>query len=149
MIAVDKATEQNGCLQVLQGSHRMGRVNHILSGDQAGADLERVEHAKKRFPLIHCSMDAGDALFFHPNLLHASAANLSDHPRWALICCYNARSNDPYKESHHPSYTKLDKVEDDMIVRVGQDDARRSRVDFANLDSDDRSATSLADEQPS
>ena len=44
---------------------------------------------------------------------------------------------------------KLDKVEDDMIVRVGQDDARRSRVDFANLDSDDRSATSLADEQPS
>ena len=146
MIAVDTATEQNGCLQVLKGSHRMGRVNHILSGDQAGADLERVEHAKEAFPLVHCTMTAGDALFFHPNLLHASAANRSDDPRWALICCYNARSNNPYKESHHPSYTKLDKVGDEMVIRVGQNDAQRARVDFANLDSDDRSATSLPDD---
>ena len=91
-------------------------------------------------------MTAGDALFFHPNLLHASAANRSDDPRWALICCYNARSNNPYKESHHPSYTKLDKVDDEMIIRVGQNDAQRARVDFANLDSDDRSATSLSDD---
>ena len=46
MIAVDKATEENGCLQVLKGSHKMGRINHILSGDQAGAELEHVEEAK-------------------------------------------------------------------------------------------------------
>ena len=64
MIAVDKATEQNGCLQVLQGSHRMGRVNHILSGDQAGRP--GTGRTRQRFPLIHCSMDAGDALFSIP-----------------------------------------------------------------------------------
>ena len=147
MIAVDKATVHNGCLQVLQGSHRMGRVNHVLSGEQAGADLERVEHAKNTFPMIHCEMTAGDAVFFHPNLLHASAANRSDNPRWALICCYNARGNKPYKQSHHPSYTKLHKVDNEMIIRVGKNDAERSRVDFANLDADDRSATSLSDHQ--
>ena len=28
MIAVDDATEENGCLQLLKGSHKMGRVNH-------------------------------------------------------------------------------------------------------------------------
>ena len=33
-----------------------------------------------------------------------------------------------------------------MIIRVGQNDAQRARVDFANLDSDDRSATSLPDD---
>jgi len=146
MIAVDEATEQNGCLQVLQGSHRMGRVNHILTGEQAGAELDRVEQAKKTFPLIHCNMSAGDALFFHPNLLHASAANLSDHPRWALICCYNARSNHPYKESHHPAYTKLNKVDDAMVVRVGRDHAQRASVDFTDLANEDHSATSLPGE---
>ena len=52
MIAVDKATEENGCLQVLKGSHKMGRINHILSGDQAGADLEHGEEAKKQLETI-------------------------------------------------------------------------------------------------
>ena len=143
MIAVDKATEENGCLQVLKGSHKMGRINHILSGDQAGADFEHVEEAKKQLETIQCEMNPGDALFFHPNTLHCSASNLSDKARWALICCYNAKSNNPFKESHHPSYTKLDKVSDDQVAIVGKDDAKRSNVEFADLISDDKSAKSL------
>jgi len=143
MVAVDKATEENGCLQVLKGSHKMGRINHILSGDQAGADLEYVERAKERLATVQCKMNAGDALFFHPNTLHCSAANLSEKARWALICCYNAKSNNPFKESHHPSYTKLEKVSDDQVISVGRDDAKRSNVEFADLVSDDKSAKSL------
>ena len=144
MIAVDRATQQNGCLQVLRGSHKMGRVNHILSGDQAGADPEYVDHAMTMLELFHCELAPGDALFFHPNTLHCSAANLSDDSRWALICCYNAASNQPFKESHHPSYTKLQKVADEMVLKVGRDDAKRSCVEFANLDRDDSSASSLS-----
>src|ERR1035438_9749038 len=37
-IAVDPATRQNGCLQVIRGSHQAGRIEHVLTGDQAGAD---------------------------------------------------------------------------------------------------------------
>ena len=102
MIAVDDATQENGCLQVLKGSHKLGRINHILTGEQAGADMEHVEEARKRLETVQCEMKAGDALFFHSNTLHCSAANNSDHARWALICCYNTKSNDPFKESHHP-----------------------------------------------
>ena len=142
-LAVDRATEENGCMQVLKGSHKLGRLNHILSGDQAGADLERVEEAKKRLKLVHVKMGPGDALFFHSNLLHCSAANNSDHPRWAMICCYNAASNDPYKESHHPRYTKLSKVGDEKVLEVGRSDAKRSGVAFADLKTDDESAKSL------
>ena len=145
MIAVDKATVENGCMQVIRSSHKLGRVNHILTGDQAGADMERVEEAKKKLELVHVTMDPGDALFFHSNLLHASAANESDHSRWAMICCYNAKSNDPYKESHHPRYTKLHKVDDDQILAVGKDDAKRAQAEFADLNRDDTSARSLAD----
>src|SRR5580693_2742018 len=41
-IAVDAATRQNGCMQVLRGSHQLGRIDHVLTGQQAGADMERV-----------------------------------------------------------------------------------------------------------
>ena len=124
----------------------MGRINHILSGDQAGADMERVEEAKKHLDLVHVTMDPGDALFFHSNLLHASAANESEHSRWAMICCYNAKSNNPYKDSHHPRYTKLVKVDDSQILKVGLDDASRAETQFADLNREDTSAKSLKDE---
>jgi len=143
MIAVDAATRENGCLQVLRGSHRMGRVNHILSGDQAGADPERVSEAEKRLETVFCEMDSGDAVFFHANTLHCSGPNESANPRWAMICCYNSAANDPYKESHHPGYTKLHKIDDAEVLRVGRSDQARAAVEFANLKEKDRSAQSL------
>jgi ectoine hydroxylase len=118
-IAVDKATRENGCLQVIRGSHKMGRIDHILTGDQAGADMERVNACLERLELVYCEMEPGDAIFFHSNLLHRSDQNRSEHPRWSMVCCYNTRSNDPYKASHHPGYTPLKKVDDAMIKQTG------------------------------
>lgn len=117
LIAVDRANQANGCLQVIRGSQRMGRIDHGKSGEQAGADLERVEAALARMELVYIEASPGDALFFDSNLLHRSDQNTSPHPRWSLICCYNAARNDPYKESRHPRYTPLAKVGDDAIRR--------------------------------
>jgi len=119
LIALDPATKANGCLQVLKGSHRMGRIEHGLAGQQTGADAERVKAATERMELVYCEMEPGTAIFFHSNLLHCSAANTSEFPRWSLICCYNAASNDPYKDSHHPRYTPLHKVPDSAILATG------------------------------
>jgi ectoine hydroxylase-related dioxygenase (phytanoyl-CoA dioxygenase family) len=118
-IAIDRCTKENGCMQVLRGSHKLGRIDHGFAGEQTGADLERVEQAKQRMELVYCEMAPGTALFFHSNLLHTSDANLSDQPRWGLICCYNTRHNDPYKEHHHPGYTPLEKVPDSAIREIG------------------------------
>jgi ectoine hydroxylase len=118
-IAVDPATVQNGCMQVIPYSHKLGRIEHVLTGEQAGADMERVGEILKRLPLVHVEMEPGDALFFHSNLLHRSDQNTSDNPRWSMICCYNAKSNNPYKESHHPRYTPLHKVPDSAIKEAG------------------------------
>ncbi len=52
LIAVDRATKENGCLQVIRGSHRLGRVDHGKSGDQTGADMERVNAALERMELV-------------------------------------------------------------------------------------------------
>ena len=146
-IAVDRATQENGCLQVLTGSHKMGRVNHNLTGEQAGADMERVNEAMKRLPLFHCEMAPGDSLFFHANLLHCSAANKSEQPRWSLISCYNTKHNDPYKDSHHPRYTPLSKVDDSEVLRVARERFASNRdggVEFFRADRTDMSAKSLA-----
>ena len=118
-IAVDPATRENGCLQVIEGSHKLGRIEHVLTGEQAGADLDRVNEVLKRLPLVHVEMEPGDAVFFDANTLHRSDQNQSDKPRWSMICCYNAARNDPYKESHHPRYTPLSVVPDTAILEAG------------------------------
>jgi ectoine hydroxylase len=119
MIAVDRATRANGCLQVLKGSHRMGRINHGKIGDQTGADPERVQVALERLETVFCELEPGDGIFFHSNLLHRSDRNNSDSPRWAFICCYNAARNDPYKDSRHPRYQYLEKWPDERIREIG------------------------------
>jgi ectoine hydroxylase-related dioxygenase (phytanoyl-CoA dioxygenase family) len=115
LIAVDRATKENGCLQVLKGSHKIGRIDHAATGDQKGAELTRVEAAMQRHDLVYCEMEPGDALFFHGNLLHSSSKNESDRPRWSLICCYNTRHNDPFIQGgRHPNYSPLEMWPDDQ-----------------------------------
>jgi hypothetical protein len=146
-IAVDPSRKENGCLQVLKGSHHCGRINHVLTGDQAGADREHVEELVKRLELVYVEMDPGDALFFHANTLHRSDQNKSDHPRWSMICCYNAARNDPYKDSHHPRYTPLKVVPDAAIKEVGVKRFADDASDVAWLeDRKDVSARRLGDE---
>jgi hypothetical protein len=143
-IAVDPATRINGCMQVLKGSHLLGRVDHVLTGEQAGADMERVREAEKVLDRVYVEMEPGDVLFFHANLLHRSDQNKSDRPRWAMICCYNAARNNPYKEHHHPRYTPLSKVPDSAILEAG---LRRFSDSFSDVawmkTEDDKSAASL------
>ena len=145
-IAVDPATKQNGCMQVLKASHLLGRVDHVLTGEQAGADMERVREAEKVLERVYVEMDPGDVLFFHANLLHRSDQNNSDNPRWAMICCYNAARNNPYKEHHHPRYTPLHKVPDSAILQAGLRRFSDTGSDVAWLKTeDDKSAASLDD----
>ena len=118
-IAVDPNTRENGCMQVLRGSHLMGRIEHGRFGDQNGADPERTDEAKKVLELVYVTLDPGDGLFFDCNTLHRSDKNTSPNPRWSLICCYNAARNNPYKESPHPRYSYLEKVDDAAIKHAG------------------------------
>ena len=148
-IAVDASTRLNGCLQVIRQSHQCGRVDHRLTGEQAGADPERVKQILQRMDHVNVEMNPGDALFFHSNLLHRSDQNRSDQPRWAMVCCYNAKTNDPYKESHHPRYTPLERLEDSAIKRIGiRRFTEQDNMQVAFLDPDhDASAKSLGDSE--
>jgi len=127
LIAVDRATRENGCLQVVRGSHLLGRMDHGKVGDQTGADPERVAEVTKRLETVYVDLEPGSAVLFHGNTLHRSDQNNSENPRWAFICCYNTKHNDPYKESKHPRYSSLDVWPDDRIRQVGREHWARIR----------------------
>lgn len=135
-IAIDDCTKENGCMQVLRGSHKMGRIDHGFAGEQTGADPQRIAECQKMFDLICCEMKAGTGLFFHSNLLHCSEPNLSESPRWGLICCYNTKTNNPYLEHHHPQYTPLQKVADSAIREIGATPTQAAQK-FLQQDEDD------------
>ena len=129
MIALDRATRDNGCLQVLKGSCHLGRLDHgpVVDGrrlgapgesesegeagvaEQHGADPERVELAQAAgCERLHCELEPGDAIFFHANTLHRSdELRPGADPRWALICCYNTKHNLVDDNPGHPSFRQL------------------------------------------
>lgn len=119
LIAISPCNRANGCLQVISGSHKLGRIEHLVVGDQFQADPERVDAALDRMELVHCEMQPGDALFFHSNLLHRSDANTSDQPRLSLICCFNTKHNDPIvKDGRHPNYSPLEIWANDRVSEI-------------------------------
>ena len=134
MVALTEANQQNGCLQVIKGSHKLGRVNHGFAGEQVGADMTMVNNALKTMPLVYVELEPGDALVFHSNLLHRSEANLSDHPRWSLISCYNLQSNLAYNETSTAYKVPVAVVPDNAIL--DWDAGSLSKADFLKKEND-------------
>ncbi|MEX2232605.1 MAG: phytanoyl-CoA dioxygenase family protein [Cyclobacteriaceae bacterium] len=118
LTALTPATRENGCLQVIKGSHKLGRIEHGFAGEQVGADMVRVEEARKRMELVYMEMQPGDSLFFDCNLLHRSDSNRSDSARVSMITVYNLISNKPFKGDNTSSFTPIEKVTDDAILHA-------------------------------
>ncbi|HTJ13951.1 MAG TPA: phytanoyl-CoA dioxygenase family protein [Dinghuibacter sp.] len=116
MVAITEATRENGCLQVIRGSHKMGRVEHGKTGEQVGASIRYVSLALDVMDLVYVELKPGDALFFHSNLLHRSDANVSPVSRWSLISCYNRQSNKPFNEASSSCITPLEVVPDGSLL---------------------------------
>jgi hypothetical protein len=115
-IAVDRAMAENGCLQLVKGSHRLGRMEHPRIGAASGADPARLELVLARHETVACAMAPGDALFFHANTLHASGPNVSQSPRTLLHCSYNAADNSPFVagQEHH-AYRPIEVLPDSVL----------------------------------
>jgi ectoine hydroxylase-related dioxygenase (phytanoyl-CoA dioxygenase family) len=135
MIALTPANKENGCLQVIKGSHKMGRVNHGFSGEQVGADMVMVDHACKVLEHVYVDLEPGDALFFHSNLLHRSEANLSEKPRWSIISCYNSFGNIAYNDNSTSWREPVKVVPDDALMSANIGGAS-SEADFLRKEDD-------------
>ena len=78
--AIDKATKENGCIQVIPGSHKKGLVDHF------GPELQfKLEDHYKPSDIVYAEMNPGDVLFFDVLTFHYSDANLSKNDRLSAI----------------------------------------------------------------
>lgn len=81
-IALDPATLENGCMEVLCGSHLDGPVAHFHENDlNLCRILPDMHSGHVRIPI---EMAPGDALIFHSLLQHYTAPNRSPHSRRAI-----------------------------------------------------------------
>jgi ectoine hydroxylase-related dioxygenase (phytanoyl-CoA dioxygenase family) len=130
MIALDRTTRENGCLQLVKASHRLGRIDHVpLTPTQNEADPARMEHILATHELVYAELNPGDVLFFHCNMLHRSDQNRSANRRWTLLICYNAVTNDAYKKEDDRSFVPLEKVPDTALKAAGLQFARTDNAE--------------------
>lgn len=93
MIAVDDATIENGCLEVVPGLH-----GGDLRENADGCIHPEVVAQLDWQPL---EMAAGDILWFHSKTPHRSGPNLSDRTRRAFFLTYNAASEGDQRERYY------------------------------------------------
>jgi len=124
-IAVEPSTVHNGCLQVMRGSQRLGRVDHeYVENAQHRIDPQRLALAASKLATIHVELEVGDAVFFHCNLFHGSAANTTAQYRTLLLSSYNAASNSPFGASQKlRRYARMETVTDATFADANYDDA--------------------------
>jgi ectoine hydroxylase-related dioxygenase (phytanoyl-CoA dioxygenase family) len=104
----------------------MQRIEHHFAGEQQGADMDFVQEAEKVSELIYCELKAGDVLFFHPNVLHRSEANLSDTARWSVISAYNLAHNIPFREKNTSCITPVAMVPDEALLASGKKEVHQA-----------------------
>lgn len=117
-IAVNQNTKDNGCLQVIEKSHLLGRIDHVTEGnaEKVRCDPKRIARALEHLKVVDCEMEAGDVVFFHGNTVHGSRENKTDQVRILMHSHYNAlvnRPTDDHPESH--ACVPLQKLPDSAI----------------------------------
>jgi hypothetical protein len=86
-LALDDATEANGCLRIIRGSHTHGCLPGLHDDSQLGGfftDPRCFDESQQ----VCMVVPAGSLVFFSPHCVHGSLPNRSAVPRRALILTY-------------------------------------------------------------
>ena len=93
MVAVDDATVENGCLDIVSGWH-----HELLAQDERGCLHPDVVASLDWQPT---ELRAGQTLFFHALTPHRSSANHSTRDRRALYPTYNGQSEGDLRDAYY------------------------------------------------
>ena len=106
LIYLDEATEDNGCLHVLQGSHKAGVYDHTEGGFFRGrVSMENLPGGLEEVPLPGAP---GTGIFLHCKVLHRSAPNSSNRQRRCFIPAYRAADSLPIYFGPHAAHNEPD-----------------------------------------
>lgn len=94
MVMLDDATPENGCMQMVRGSHKLGLLDHAIDGIfQGGCQESHLWENNDDLALI--TPKIGGISIHHCLMLHGSEVNLSGKPRRGLVFQY--RADDAYQ----------------------------------------------------
>lgn len=110
-VLLDGATEHNGPLLFIPGSHRTADALHAVNGAEDTADKSWRSHlaAKLEYTvdretvtrltaaggIVSATGGPGSLLFFDSRIVHGSSSNMSPHDRRMAIFTYNSVDNAP------------------------------------------------------
>ncbi|CAH3198079.1 unnamed protein product [Porites evermanni] len=86
-LAVDDSTKENGCLQVVPGTHKKPILSHFKDGNFVSAIEDPSFDSSKA---VHVEVPAGGASFHHVRTAHASGPNNSTQSRRVCFTQYCA-----------------------------------------------------------
>ena len=111
------ATTENGCLQVIRGSHQAGLLPHeekiTIYVGVSDADLPSGE-------IVTCDVNVGDAVLTMERLLHRSIPNMTDTIRWSVDSRYS-QVGLPTGRPHAPGFVARSKAKPDSVARSHHD----------------------------
>ena len=93
LVSIDAATEENGCLELVAGLHKLGMLG------EEWKPMTEEDIADKT--LVSCPTQPGDVVFFHSYCPHGSGTNMSDGKRRVLYVTYNAASAGDHREQYY------------------------------------------------
>jgi phytanoyl-CoA hydroxylase len=89
------ATLENGCLEVIPGSHKLGPLPH-----RRITEVETVPEAVPKTTPTPVPIKAGGAILLRNYILHRARPNTSNRVRWSM----DLRYQDPYTPTGRPFY---------------------------------------------
>ena len=105
-LALGPEHEENGCLRLVPGSHRMHFRREQYDDDRFfRADIE--ENSGILQSKVAAELDEGDVLFFHCRLLHAAARNRTDLTKFAAVFTYHSAHNPPLRGTRSASLPEI------------------------------------------
>jgi len=93
-VAVTDATTENGCLQVIPGSHKNPMLTHCPAVGQLKIPTSTFDESKA----TALPVPAGGGVIFHPNTIHGSRSNHSQELRWSFDLRYNVTGDSTGRE---------------------------------------------------
>ena len=102
-IALDEATTENGCMNVVPGAHKGGLLGH--EAVDYDTDIVIADRDFTCDDAVPVPMEPGDALFTHCLVPHYTVPNTTDQWRRALIMSYmDARSRFTKSDEERPDW---------------------------------------------
>ena len=102
-IAISDSNKENGCLELLPGSHKKKFIHHdyieknnLLARGQSVMNKDFNHHK-----LVNIELEAGNAVMFHGNILHGSRPNKSNKHRVLFTIRYLSTDNKINKKYYY------------------------------------------------